>query len=389
MGGAASIDITASTHVHAWRPGSHSGPPRHRPNPPLVGTRLRHPHGFGAYPHRALVSPLHHRHTKVPPLRASGNDKEYPSTVRAPIPFPEAVGVGLAAAASGAKTALATPSDAWKPLTGAVAALALVLDVAGFYGISTVLGPAEDAGAIGRLFSELVVLTADGACLLLAPLVSLAIVQQVLPLLGEKIFFDGARAAVEAGEGGVEGGMGSSGEGTKTSEQGSSNESSKIQPSSNKMKLEIVDSLERGDGLGLKGITTAASRTSTLASLTASTVPLGAAVTFMPGLGPVLAAFLATTVASYALAWELLDPYFDKKELNFQAQDQIMWANRFALCAFAAPFTVALAVPLIGPAATAVAQGAAGTLMWAVLEPETGEGGGRGVSSTVSNTHML
>ena len=37
-----------------------------------------------------------------------------------------------------------------------------------------------------------------------------------------------------------------------------------------------------------------------------------------------------------------------------------MWGNRFALCAFAAPFTVALAVPLFGPLAAAVAQGAAG-----------------------------
>ena len=83
-----------------------------------------------------------------------------------------------------------------------------------------------------------------------------------------------------------------------------------------------------------------------------------------------MAASLAALVASYALSWELLDPYFDKKRFGFEQQDKIMWSNRFALCAFAAPFTVALAVPLFGPLATAVAQGAAGTALWRVLEPD-------------------
>jgi uncharacterized protein involved in cysteine biosynthesis len=128
--------------------------------------------------------------------------------------------------------------------------------------------------------------------------------------------------------------------------------------------------METSDGLGLRGLGVAASRTGTLASLTATATPVGAAATLVPGVVPFLAASLAALVASYALSWELLDPYFDKKGFGYEQQDKIMWANRFALCAFAAPFTVALAVPLFGPLAAAVAQGAAGTALWRVLEPD-------------------
>ena len=90
----------------------------------------------------------------------------------------------------------------------------------------------------------------------------------------------------------------------------------------------------------------------------------------MPVAGPVASAAVAAAVAAYALAWELLDPYFDKAGLEFEAQERVVWANRFALVAFAAPFTAALAVPFVGPSASAVAQGAAGELVWRVLEKE-------------------
>ena len=294
-----------------------------------------------------------------------GKEDAYPSTLRPPMPLPEAVAVGLSCAASGAKTALASPSDAWKPLTGAVAALALALDGAGFVAVSKVLSPGDDAGALARLFSELTIVAADGACLLLAPLVALAVVQQVLPLLGEKILFDGARAAAVAA---VAADDAAAASGAADAE---------LRANLARAKLARLEALEISDGLGLRGLGVAASRAGTLASLTATAAPVGAAATLVPGVGPVLAASLAALVASYALSWELLDPYFDKKGFGYEQQDKIMWSNRFALCAFAAPFTVALAVPLFGPLATAVAQGAAGTALWRVLEPDhvdAGEG---------------
>ena len=82
-----------------------------------------------------------------------------------------------------------------------------------------------------------------------------------------------------------------------------------------KEKLRAVSALESANGLGLRGIGAAASRTQALATLTAATIPIGAVATFVPVAGPLIAAFMATLVASYALAWELLDPYFDKKNL--------------------------------------------------------------------------
>ena len=98
-------------------------------------------------PHAALRRRLR----GAAPARAFfGKDDAYPATLRPPMPLPEAVAVGLSCAASGAKTALASPSDAWKPLTGAVAALALALDGAGFVAVSKVLSPGDDAGALAR-----------------------------------------------------------------------------------------------------------------------------------------------------------------------------------------------------------------------------------------------
>ena len=310
-------------------------------------------------PHAALRRRLR----GAAPARAFfGKDDAYPATLRPPMPLTEAVAVGLSCAVSGAKTALASPSDAWKPLTGAVAALALALDGAGFVAVSKVLSPGDDAGALARLFSELTIVAADGVCLLLAPLVALAVVQQVLPLLGEKILFDGARAAAAAAAAADAAASGAPD--APDAPDAPAFQRTRL------TRLARLEAMETSDGLGLRGLGVAASRTGTLASLTATATPVGAAATLVPGVGPFLAASLAALVASYALSWELLDPYFDKKGFGYEQQDKIMWANRFALCAFAAPFTVALAVPLFGPLAAAVAQGAAGTALWRVLEPD-------------------
>tara|TARA_B110000977_G_scaffold8296_1_gene11150 strand:+ start:2209 stop:2919 length:711 start_codon:yes stop_codon:yes gene_type:complete len=225
--------------------------------------------------------------------------------------------VGLQCAVSGARTALASPSQAWKPFTGAVLGGALALDVGGFFLIARVLSPADDANGIAKLVSELAMLTTDGACLLLAPLVSFAVVQQALPLLGEKIFFDGARAAVDPSfGGGVTGG--NVGDTSDEDDVDSVDDAKNVQLTATetiKEKLRAVSALESANGLGLRGIGAAASRTQALATLTAATIPIGAVVTFVPVAGPLIAAFMATLVASYALAWELLDPYFDKKNL--------------------------------------------------------------------------
>lgn len=324
MNDAASHVVTASTRTSPSRVCSRceASQRARRRGQTERSTRFRHRGCFGASAQgHALVSPLRHRGHRgagSSSLRVfRGTDDSYPSTVRLPLPFPDAIGVGLQCAVSGARTALASPSQAWKPFTGAVLGGALALDVGGFFLIARVLSPADDANGIAKLVSELAMLTTDGACLLLAPLVSFAVVQQALPLLGEKIFFDGARAAVDPSfGGGVTGG--NVGDTSDEDDVDSVDDAKNVQLTATetiKEKLRAVSALESANGLGLRGIGAAASRTQALATLTAATIPIGAVVTFVPVAGPLIAAFMATLVASYALAWELLDPYFDKKNL--------------------------------------------------------------------------
>ena len=284
----------------------------------------------------------------VPPsaLFGGGGDA-YPETIREPLPLPEAVSTGLACALAGSKAALSSPSDAWKPLTAATLAVAVALEGAGFYAAGSFLTPGEDAGVVSSLIRRLTLVAVDGAWIFVAPLLAIAVVQQVLPLLGEKILFDGLRASAAAAD----------------DDQPSANAAAEA-------RARRIEALEASDGLGLRGIGVAASRARSLAALGAGAIPVGVGASLVPVAGPVASAAVAAAVAAYALAWELLDPYFDKAGLEFEAQERVVWANRFALVAFAAPFTAALAVPFVGPSASAVAQGAAGELVWRVLEKE-------------------
>ena len=253
--------------------------------------------------------------------------------------------MGFSCAVDGSKAALARPSDAWKPLTAATLVVAVALDGVGFFAVSNLLSPGDDAGMITSLASRIVVVAIDGAWLFIAPLLAIAIVQQVLPLLGEKIFFDALVVKSESSEGDTEGGSGSG-----------------------SCRAARVRQLEESGGLGLRGLGVAASRAQSLAGLGVVAIPAGLSLSIIPVVGPIAAAALATCVAAYTLAWELLDPYFDKAELGFEQQEKVVWGNRVALTAFAFPFAAALAVPLVGPLSVAVAQGAAAELVWRVLE---------------------
>ena len=263
----------------------------------------------------------------------------YPASVRAPMPLPEAVATGLSCAVSGSRAALASPSDAWKPLTAATLVTALALESAGFFAAYALLHPDDDAGVVSSVVGTLALAATDVAWLLVAPVVAVAVVQQVLPLLGEKLFFDGMRATAAPGP----------------------------------RAAARLDALLASPGLGLRGLGVAAGRGQSLGAFAAAAAPAGLLLSLAPGVGQVLAFALATWTAAYALAWELLDPYFDKAELAFEDQERVVWDNRAALVSFAAPFAAALAVPVVGPTLAAVAQSAAGELAWRVLEVERDE----------------
>lgn len=95
---------------------------------------------------------------------------------------------------------------------------------------------------------------------------------------------------------------------------------------------------------------------------------LAFAVSLIPVAGVILGPALQLYFTSRALGWELLDPYFEKLEVRFDAQHAFVKQHRGALVGFAFPFSLAMSIPLVGPLLFGVAQAAAGTLVVEVFE---------------------
>jgi hypothetical protein len=253
--------------------------------------------------------------------------------LRGPLPFPQAISLGLSCAVDGSRAALSRPSDAWKPLTAATLVVAVSLDGAGFYAASQFLRPGDNAGMISTLVSKVLTVAVDGAWVFVAPVVAVAVVQQVLPLLGEKILFDALKATA-----GLEEDEAEEQEGEVNTTVPSASPSL---PSASLRAIRAarVQELEESDGLGLRSFGVAASRARSLAGLGLAAVPIGIGLSFvLPVVGSVAATGLATTIAAYTLAWELLDPYFDKANMGFEEQEKLVWSNRFVLTAGSDPW---------------------------------------------------
>ena len=377
-------EVAARLARGAWRaPTAGSSPPPSRAGrvagPELTRTRV----GFRRGKRGAAVFTPCPGHDSPPAWRgrwtprafiggeSGGKGKDGRVIGGAPLPFPTALGVGLSCAVDGAKAAVVQPSDAWKPLTAATLAVAVALDAAGIYAAGRVLSPDADAGMITAVVSKLILVAVDGVWVLVAPIVAIAVVQQVLPLLSERILFDALKAATGTKAPASEDGTAATARWNGEDEDDDVSESSASSSRPfNAARAARVEQLEASAGLGFRGLGAAASRAKSLAGLGFAAAPVGLGLSLVPGVGPIAGGALATTIAAYTLAWELLDPYFDKAELNFEEQERVMWNNRFALTAFAFPFAAALAVPIVGPLSVAVAQGATAELVWRVLEPE-------------------
>ena len=301
----------------------------------------------------------------------AGDDEKDPfkrHRLRDPAPFPESIGVGFQCALVGAKTAVTHPSEVWAPRLGATLVVAVALDVGGTTLTGSWLNPGEDAGALWTLVERVALVAVDGAWLLVSPLVAIAVVQQLLPLLGEKILFDALKAPPPGESPTGESPTGESPTGESRSVASSSASSSATPCTLAALRIARVAQLEASDGLGLGSLGVAAARAQSLATIAGVAVPMGVGVSLVPVVGPFLAGALAAAVASYSLTWELLDPYFDKAGLDFDAQERVVRSNAVALTCFGVPFSLALAVPFFGPMTVAVAQGAAAEVVWRVLE---------------------
>ncbi len=237
------------------------------------------------------------------------------------------LGTGLRAAGRGVRRVLETPEigKTYLQLVAVLFALAAILSTAGFW---TVLHftPIDGTESWWILAGMWVARVAGFVIVaLVCPILALFITNILFPVLGERVFLAGVRA---------------------------------VSP-------ERADQLAALEGLAM--------RVSVPQNLIRLALFIGLslfafAVSLIPVVGFVLGPVLQAYFTCRALGWELLDPYFEKLELRFDAQHAFIKQHRGPLVGFAMPFSLAMSIPLVGPLLFGVAQAAVGTFVVEVLE---------------------
>jgi len=161
--------------------------------------------------------------------------------------------------------------------------------------------------------------------LLVAPLLSLAVVNVLFPFLGERVFIAGMRVVAPARAAELE-----------------------ALPGTPLVPSIVVAVARLMLFFALSGL-----------AFLVSLVPVAGAV-----LGPLTQGFLSAR----GLAWELLDPYLDKLQLDFGQQRRFVATHRSALVGFGLPLMLLMAIPVVGPLLFGLAQAAAAKLVIDVIE---------------------
>lgn len=91
-------------------------------------------------------------------------------------------------------------------------------------------------------------------------------------------------------------------------------------------------------------------------------------VGWVPVVGPVLSATMQLLNSAWMMSSELLDPYFDARQLDFDAQTRLMNSFRWECLGFGVICAPLLALPIIGPLFFAGLQAAAARFVLDVLE---------------------
>ncbi len=234
---------------------------------------------------------------------------------------------GLRAAGRGTKTVLRTPevTKTYLLLALVVFALAAALDLAGVWTVLhfTPIDGTESWWALLGLW--LLRVAGIVIVLLAAPVLALFVVNTAFPLLGERVFLAGVRAVSPA----------------------------------------RADALEALEGLPLR---VSVPQNLIRMALFIGLSLLSFAASFIPVVGAVLGPLMQVYFTARALGWELLDPYFEKLEVRFDAQHTFVREHRAPLVGFALPFSLLMTIPLVGPLVYGLAQAAMGTLVVEVLE---------------------
>lgn len=83
---------------------------------------------------------------------------------------------------------------------------------------------------------------------------------------------------------------------------------------------------------------------------------------FIPLVGSVLTTALSAIWTAHNLSWELLEPYFDRRNESWARQKVVLAENRWMRLGFATPVALLLAIPIVGVFFFAMAQASAAAL---------------------------
>lgn len=188
----------------------------------------------------------------------------------------------------------------------------------------------EDMSALRELLTWGLRIAGLVLAMLAAPLLALFVVNIVFPFLGERVFMAGLRVVDPA----------------------------------------RADELMAAEGLGFS--------TSVLGSVRRLLYFVGVtllvfALTLVPLLGAVLGPIAQLWFTARMLSWELLDPYFERRGLVYGEQRAVLKQQRGTMFGFGVPYTLLLALPIVGPLGFGLAQAAAALLVSESLEPRRAE----------------
>ncbi|NVB42709.1 EI24 domain-containing protein [Pseudenhygromyxa sp. WMMC2535] len=217
-------------------------------------------------------------------------------------------------------------------------ALTLVLDGGALWALFHFTVPDVDAGKL--LVIGLWTLRVVGTLLvlLLGPLVAILVVNIVFPLFNQDVFMAGLRVADSERAALVEAGPGMP---TAASVGGAA--------------LRLLTFLLMSLGFFLLGL--------------------------IPVVGGVVGFVGQTWLTARTVAWELMDPYFDRVDLRYAEQRSFVSTHRRALLGFGLPVAWLLAIPVVGPLAFGLAQAAAGTFVAREVPVHAREGQGGGADT--------
>jgi CysZ protein len=201
-----------------------------------------------------------------------------------------------------------------------VTLVCVAFQAAGVWAVLTYWSAAADASTlstIGHVIAEVVAII---LVLLAAPLLALLLVSIALPVLAESLFL----AALDT------------------------------------RRPELADALRSGDGLGIA--TSVSNNVRRMVRLLVGTA-FSFALTLIPVAGAILGPATQLYVTARALSWELLDPWFDLNRMKYADQKEFVDRHRGLCLGFGVPYSLLMAVPVIGPMTFGIAQSGAALLV--------------------------